>query len=69
MNPSVYGNSLMITATLTKGATGTVIFVDGTSMIGSSPINAGGSAAISTVDLNAGVHTITATYSGDLNFQ
>jgi hypothetical protein len=67
-NPLVYGNSLALTATITRGATGTVLFMDGQSIIGSSVVNGDGVAVISTSTLAAGSHTITARYSGDGNF-
>jgi len=69
VNPAVYGNMISITATVTKGATGTVVFMDGDNNIGSSVVSGDGSAAISTTGLAAGLHTIIAIYSGDQNFQ
>lgn len=69
INPSVFGNTVTITATITKGATGTVLFMDGENTIGSGMINGDGGAVISTANLAAGLHTITAVYSGDQNFE
>ena len=69
VNPAVYGNMISITATVTKGATGTVVFMDGDNNIGSSVVSGDGSAAISTTGLAAGLHTIIAIYSGDQNFR
>jgi hypothetical protein len=69
INPSVFGNTVTITAKITKGATGTVLFMDGENTIGSSVVNGDGDAAISTSNLAAGLHTITAIYSGDQNFE
>ncbi|WP_353072136.1 FG-GAP-like repeat-containing protein [Tunturiibacter gelidoferens] len=69
INPSVYGNMLTITATLAKSATGVVVFMDGENTIGSGVVNGDGAATISTSSLAAGLHTITAVYSGDGNFQ
>jgi Bacterial Ig-like domain (group 3)/FG-GAP-like repeat len=69
INPSVYGDTIIITATITKGATGTIAFMDGQNIIGSSAVNGEGNAVISTSNLVAGLHTITAIYSGDRNFE
>src|SRR5207244_1120199 len=72
-NPSVVGQSVTFTATVTattSGAgtpTGTVTFKDGTTALGTSTLS-GGSATFSTAALAAGTHTITAVYSGDTNF-
>jgi hypothetical protein len=68
-NPSIYGNTLTITATLEKGPTGTVTFLDGENALGASVVSPSGDATISTAALAAGLHTITAIYSGDENFQ
>jgi hypothetical protein len=48
--------------------TGTVAFSDGAAILGSGSVNAGGAASITTSSLGAGIHNITATYSGDANF-
>ncbi|MBZ5580412.1 MAG: Ig-like domain-containing protein [Acidobacteriia bacterium] len=66
-NPSVQGQRVTLTAAVTAGATGAVVFsVDGVEY----PAVAlnGGQAQIATIDLSLGTHTITATYSGDANF-
>jgi hypothetical protein len=68
-NPLVYGNSLALTATITKGATGTILFMDGQRIIGSSVVNGDGVAVMSTSTLAAGSHAIMAIYSGDGNFR
>jgi hypothetical protein len=67
LNPSVYGDEVIFTATITSlGGTpdnATVTFYDGSTIIGTTTSSAGvASLAIST--LNAGYHDITATYSG-----
>jgi hypothetical protein len=69
INPSVFGNTVTLTAKITKGATGTVLFMDGENTIGSGIVNGDGGAVISTANLAAGLHTITAIYSGDQNFE
>ncbi len=67
-NPSTYGNSITLTATLSSPATGTgtITFKDGSTTIGSATVSQGsGSLAIAT--LNAGSHSLTAVYNGDTN--
>ncbi len=71
VNPSVPGQSVTFTATVTSGftgtPTGTVSFSNGSTSLGSPTISAGvASVTIST--LAAGTDSITATYSGDTNF-
>ncbi len=65
LNPSILGQNVTFTATLSpSAATGTVTFtVDGTA--GAPVTLAAGSASISTATLAVGAHTITAAYSGD----
>ena len=66
-NPSTYGNSITLTATVTPSTTtGSVTFKEGSTTIGTATIGHGsGSLAIST--LSAGSHALTAEYSGDSN--
>jgi hypothetical protein len=67
-NPSTYGQSLLLTASVSPAtATGTVQFLDGTTSLGSATIT-GGTAAFAPSGLTAGAHSITAVYSGDANF-
>lgn len=67
-NPSRHGHSVTLTAIVTgTGATGTVIFKDGSTTIGSSTLS-NGTATYSTSTLSAGSHSITAVYGGDTNF-
>jgi sugar lactone lactonase YvrE len=69
LNPSVTGQSVTFTATVApSGATGSVQFLDGSTSLGTVTLNAG-SAALSVSSLSAGSHTITANYSGDVNFK
>ena len=67
---STAGQTVTFTATVTSAAgapTGTVTFEDGTTVLGTAPLNAGvATFAIST--LAVGSHTITAAYSGDTDF-
>ena len=69
-NPSVVGQSVTFTATLSSsasGETGTVDFADGGLTIGSGTVS-GGQATFQTSTLVLGDHTVTAVYEGDLNF-
>ncbi len=68
LNPSVYQNSVTFTATVPSGATGTITFMDAATTLGTVPIT-GNSATFSTSTLVANTHSITAVYSGDVNFQ
>jgi hypothetical protein len=69
VNPTVFGQSTTFTATVTgAGApTGTVAFMDGATLLGTSPLG-GGVATFSTASLAVGTHSITAVYSGDSSF-
>jgi hypothetical protein len=70
-NPSTYGQSVALTATVTSSGsgtpTGTITFTDGANTLGTSPLS-GGQATLTTSMLGAGPHSITATYSGDSGF-
>ena len=72
-NPSIFGQSVTLTATLSPVApgagtpTGTVTFLDGGSPIGTGTLSSG-SATFTTSTLATGSHTITASYGGDGNF-
>src|SRR4029077_7830681 len=72
-NPSVFGQSVTFTATVSPVApgagtpTGTVTYLDGGSPIGSGTLS-GGVATFTTSALAVGNHTITANYGGDGNF-
>ena len=71
LNPSNPNQSVTFTATVTSTTsgqpTGTVTFLDGATVLGSSPLN-GEEATFTTGPLSIGTHTITARYSGDGNF-
>jgi hypothetical protein len=79
LNPSSVGQSVTFTATVavvspgSGGPTGSVTFKDGTGIggtatLGSGVVNSAGVATFSTSALGVGIHTITASYSGDANF-
>jgi large repetitive protein len=62
--PSTYGHSVQFNATVSPAAaTGTVQFLDGTTVLGTSALN-NGKASFSTSSLSGGSHAITAIYSG-----
>ncbi len=71
-NPSNPGQAITLTATVTADTsgtpTGTMTFFDGTATIGSSAVSSGGVATLSISTLSTATHTITASYSGDGNF-
>jgi len=70
-NPSLFGQTVTFTATVsgTFGGlpTGSVSFHDGVNLLGSRPLLAG-VAVFQSSSLAAGIHSLTATYSGDGNF-
>jgi len=68
INPSVFGASVVFTASLNIGATGTVTFSDGSTVVGVANITSSGAASLVVNTLGAGSHNITATYSGDANY-
>lgn len=73
-NPSVFGQPVTFTATVTPAAggmgtpTGTVTFMDGNTVLGTGTLNASGVASFTTTTLSAGGHAITAVYNGDSSF-
>jgi uncharacterized repeat protein (TIGR03803 family) len=70
LNPSNYGQPVTFTAKVGSSGshlpTGTVVFKDGTTSIGSVVLSAG-SAALTKPKLATGSHPITATYNGDVD--
>jgi Bacterial Ig-like domain (group 3)/FG-GAP-like repeat len=75
LNPSSLGQTVTFTATVTAQQyfyaglpTGTVNFLNGTTSLGSSVLNSGGSATFTTSILAAGTQSITAAYSGATDF-
>jgi large repetitive protein len=69
-NPSVFGDSVNFTATITPAAdggtapTGTVIFYDGSTVLGSQTMT-GNTATITISSVAVGAHSIKASYGGD----
>src|SRR5437016_9650012 len=72
-NPSVFGQPVTLTATVapvvpdTIAPTGTVTFRDGPTTLGTVTL-VNGSASLVTAALTVGAHSLTASYSGDLEF-
>ena len=62
----VIGQPVVLIATVTAGATGTVTFLDNGSAIATLPLS--GNQAVMTQTLSLGFHPIVAQYSGDANF-
>jgi Bacterial Ig-like domain (group 3) len=73
LNPSVYGQSLNFTATLTASSpgagtpTGAITFCTGSTMIGTGALS-GGKTTLKTSALPTGSDAITVVYGGDGNF-
>jgi uncharacterized repeat protein (TIGR03803 family) len=71
VNPSNVGQTVKFTATVTSPTTkptGTVTFMDGSTVLGTGTIAAGtGKASFSTSSLSEGSHNITAVYAGNAN--
>jgi hypothetical protein len=66
-NPAIAGQNVTFTATVSPAsATGSVQFLDGSTVLGTVSLS-GGSAAFSTLSLAVGSHSITAVYGGDGN--
>jgi hypothetical protein len=62
-----HADSANISPSIIGSPTGSVIFFDGTTTLGTTPLT-GGQAAYTTSTLLSGSHSITASYSGDGNF-
>ena len=73
-NPSVFGQSVTFTATVSAAApgagapTGTVMFMDGAATLGTGTLNGLGQATYMTSALAVGSHSVTAVYAGDPSF-
>jgi hypothetical protein len=69
LNPSVYGQPVTLTTTVTSNApstpTGTVTFKNGTTTLGSATLNPSGVATLTKANLATGSLSITAVYNGD----
>ncbi len=69
----LYNNPIVLTAQATSPTagtlTGTVSFLDGSTVIGTVPLGANGHATYAVTTLADGSHSLTAAYSGDGSFQ
>jgi Bacterial Ig-like domain (group 3)/FG-GAP-like repeat/FG-GAP repeat len=63
-NPVAFGQALILTAVVSGGVSGRVLFYDNTVELGVAPL-VGGSATLITRTLGSGIRTLRATYSGD----
>ena len=74
VNPSVFGQSVTFTVTVSAVApgtgipTGTVTFLDGANPVATVQLNGSGVASITVSNLSVGTHPISTTYTGDGNF-
>jgi Bacterial Ig-like domain (group 3)/Autotransporter beta-domain len=72
-NPSVFGQSVTFTATVSDPGghstpTGNVTFMDGATTLGVVALNGSGQATVTTTSLSVGPHSIAANYGGDVTF-
>ena len=63
----MYGDQEVLTAAVTQGATGTVSFFEGSTLLGTASLDSATQAELPINTLPAGVHTITATFNGGPN--
>ena len=66
LNPSTIGQAVTFTATAPSGATGTITFLDGSTVLGTGTLS-NGQTTLTTSTLIVGSHTITVSYGGDTN--
>jgi autotransporter-associated beta strand protein len=68
-HPSVFGQPVTLTATVTAAISGTptgsVRFEEGSTVLGFAPLNGSGQASLAPMTFSLGSHNITATYTGD----
>jgi len=68
-NPATYGDSVTLTATVTPtGATGTVTFKNGATVLGTGTLDANDQATLVVMNLDPGTYPLTATYGGAPTF-
>ena len=70
-NPSTFDDSVTFTATLSGAGltpTGTVMWMDGSLLLGTSTVDNSGMTSLSLSTLSAGAHNVSAVYSGDQNY-
>jgi hypothetical protein len=67
-NPATTAQAVTLTATVTAASgapTGTITFFDGATSLGSATANGSGAASLAIPSLTAGIHNLTAHYSGN----
>ncbi len=70
INPAVAGKNDTLTVTISSNGgipTGTVNFMDGTTLLGTAVLNGQGAATYTVPAFSTGTHSITAVYAGDTN--
>jgi hypothetical protein len=71
-NPATYGDAVTVTFHITSSVgilpTGSVTFTDGATSLGTVTIDGSGNGSLFIPLFAAGTHSITATYSGDVNY-
>src|SRR5207244_4468504 len=73
-NPALAGQPVALTATVSVAVasamtpTGTVTFLDGSLVLGTSTLNASRQATVTTSALSVGAHSIAARYAGNTTF-
>jgi autotransporter-associated beta strand protein len=73
-NPVVFGQSIILTATVAASSpgsgipTGAVTFKDGATTLGAGMLNGSGQATLNTSGLTLGSNSLTVVYAGDSNF-
>ncbi len=65
--PVTFRSTIVNVVTPAAIPTGTVTFTDGTTVLGTAPLDGSGGASLTTAALGVGAHTIKATYNGDTN--
>jgi len=72
-NTTMFGQSVTFTASVVESnparPSGSLLFYDGTTLLGYAPVNSSGTASLTTGALAPGVHSIFAYYSGDSKFK
>jgi hypothetical protein len=72
-NATSFGQAVTFTASVIENNTakpsGSILFYDGTTLLGYAPVNLTGKAALTTSSLSVGAHSIFAYYSGDSKFK
>lgn len=72
VNPSIFGANILYTIKVTGVGslvpTGTVIFRDGSSVLGTTAVDGSGTASLQNASLAVSSHTISASYSGDTSY-